>query len=158
MLAFLAGAPAAASAQDAAGAVASSDAYALTHARSPANSVRVLGNYYFFDPTQSTLGPTISSLLGGFRVSTGIAGFGQPLTPFDPPRDGLPNLPYVGLGYSHLWFNSQLSLNADFGLASQSGAGLGRLRGLFGIAPGLEEPAGDPRWAPVMAVNMSFSF
>jgi hypothetical protein len=131
--------------------------YALAHTRAPANSVRLFGDYYLFDPAQSTLGPTMGSLIGGFRVSTGVVGFSQTLSLFDTPPESAASSPYIGLGYSHLWFNSQLTFNADFGLASQ-GAGAGRARGLFNGAPSFDDVAGDLRWAPVMAVNVHYSF
>ncbi|MET0382358.1 MAG: hypothetical protein ABW032_02945, partial [Burkholderiaceae bacterium] len=75
--------------------------YALAHVRSPVDSIRLFGNYYFFDPGHSNLGPTMSSLLGGFRASTGLAGMGRPASLFDAQRDDAPSLPYIGLGYSH---------------------------------------------------------
>ena len=59
------------------------------------------------------------------------------------------SLPYIGLGYSHLWFNSQLSLNADFGLASQAHG-----HGLFNSPSSLDDPNSPLHWAPVMAVNV----
>jgi hypothetical protein len=65
----------------------------------------------------------------------------------------LQSLPYIGLGYSHLWFNSQLSLNADFGLTSPNHA-----RGLFSNASGLDDVTSQLRWAPLMAVNVRYSF
>jgi hypothetical protein len=67
--------------------------------------------------------------------------------------DPLQSLPYVGLGYSHLWFNSQLTLNADFGLTSQSHG-----RGLFSSPSSLDDVTNQVRWAPVMAVNVHYSF
>jgi hypothetical protein len=132
--------------------------YQLAPVRGPANPVRALGSYYLFDPAQSTLGPAMTSLLGGFRLSTGVVGIGQPMSVLDNPHDSAQNLPYFGLGYSHLWFHSQLSLNADFGLASGTSVGFGRGRGLLGSLPSIEEASGDPRWAPVMAVNLRYSF
>jgi hypothetical protein len=128
--------------------------YALTNSHVPANSIRLFGDYYFFDPAQSNMGPTMSSLVGGFRASTGVVGLTQPLSLYDTRPDSLQNLPYIGLGYSHLWFNSQLSLNADFGLASQSGHG----HGLFNNAASLDDVTSQLRWAPVMAVNVRYSF
>lgn len=131
--------------------------YALAHARNSLNAIHLFGDYYFFDPAQSTMGPMMSSLLGGFRASTGVVGLGRPMSLFDIPREDT-NLPYVGLGYSHLWVKSQLSFNADFGLASQNAAGGGRLRGLFVGAPSLDDVAGELRWAPIGAVNVRYSF
>ena len=128
--------------------------YALTNYRAPANSIHLFGDYYFFDPAQSNMGPTMSSLVGGFRASTGIVGLSQPMSLYETRPDSLQNLPYIGLGYSHLYFNSQLSLNADFGLASQNGHG----RGLFGSATSLDDVTNQLRWAPVMAVNVRYSF
>jgi len=63
------------------------------------------------------------------------------------------DLPYIGLGYSHLWLKSQLSLNADFGLASQVHG-----HGLLTSASSLDDVASQLRWAPVMAVNVRYSF
>ena len=128
--------------------------YALTNYRAPANSIHLFGDYYFFDPAQSNMGPTMSSLVGGFRASTGIVGLSQPISLYETRPDPLQNLPYIGLGYSHLYFNSQLSLNADFGLASQNGHG----RGLFGSPTSLDDVTNQLRWAPVMAVNVRYSF
>lgn len=133
--------------------------YALARTHVPVNSVSVLGNYYLFDPTQSDLTPTLSSLVGGFRLSTGVYGLSHTTNLFDGRPGSNQNLPYIGLGYSRLWFNSQLSLNADFGLASQNnGAGLWHMRGLSGGVQTLDEAAGELRWAPVMAVNVRYSF
>ena len=127
--------------------------YALTNYRAPSNSIRLLGDYYFFDPAHSNMGPTLGSLVGGFRASTGVVGLAQPLSLFDTRPDPLQNLPYIGLGYSHLYFNSALSLNADFGLASQNHG-----HGLFNSASSLDDVTSQLRWAPVMAVNMRYSF
>jgi hypothetical protein len=127
--------------------------YALTNWHQPANSIHLLGDYYFFDPAQSNMGPTMSSLVGGFRASTGVVGLSQPLSLYDTRPDSLQSLPYIGLGYSHLWFNSQLSLNADFGLASQNHG-----HGLFTSASSLDDVTNQLRWAPVMAVNVRYSF
>ncbi len=127
--------------------------YALTNYHSPSNSIRLFGDYYFFDPAHSNMGPALGSLVGGFRASTGVVGLAQPLSLYDARPESLQNLPYVGLGYSHLWFNSQLSLNADFGLASQNHG-----RGLFTSASSLDDVTSQLRWAPVMAVNVRYSF
>jgi len=132
----------------------SSAEYALTNYRAPANSIRLFGDYYFFDPAQSNGGPMTSSLMGGFRASTGVVGLAQPMSLYETRPDPLQNLPYIGLGYSHLYLNSQLSLNADFGLASQSNHG----RGLFGSTSALDDVTNQLRWAPVMAVNVRYSF
>ena len=75
--------------------------------------------------------------------------------------DNLPEnqaLPYLGLGYSHLWLNNTLSLNADLGLASQSPWSNARLHGLPNGTPSLDDVTRDLRWAPVMSVNLSYSF
>jgi hypothetical protein len=128
--------------------------YALTNLRQPTDSIRLLGDYYFFDPANSNLGPAMSSLLGGFRASTGVLGLAQPLSLYDTRPDTLQNLPYIGLGYSHLWFKSQLSLNADFGLASGNVHG----RTLFSGNQSLDDVTSQLRWAPVMAVNVRYSF
>jgi hypothetical protein len=139
-------------AQDSAYAPHSSPEYALTNSHIPANSIRLFGDYYFFDPTQSNMGPTLGSLVGGFRASTGLVGLAQPMSLYDTRPDALQNLPYIGLGYSHLWFKSQLSLNADFGLEN------GRGHGLFGNAMPLDDVTNQLRWAPVMAVNVRYAF
>jgi hypothetical protein len=138
--------------ESASGAHASAE-YALTNSHQPANAIHLLGDYYFFDPAQSNMGPAMSSLVGGFRASTGIVGLGQPLSLYDYRPDPLQSLPYVGLGYSHLYLNSQLSLNADFGLASQNHG-----HGLFNSASSLDDVTSQLRWAPVMAVNVRYSF
>ena len=127
--------------------------YALTNSHIPGSSIRLLGDYYFSEPAQATLGPTPASLLEGFRASTGVVGLAQPLSLFDTRPDPLQNLPYIGLGYSHLWFKSQLSLNADFGLASQTHG-----RGLLSSPSSLDDVTSQLRWAPVMAVNVRYSF
>ena len=125
------------------------DEYALTSYHLSANSIRLFGDYYFFDPAQSDAGPALSSLTGGFRASTGLVGLAQPMSLYDAQQSA----PYIGLGYSHLWLNSQLSLNADFGLASQN-----RGHGLFGSGASLDDVTSQLRWAPVMAVNVRYSF
>ena len=127
--------------------------YALTSNRSTNGSLRVFGDYYFFDNNQSNMGPTMGPLVGGLRASTGLVGLSQPLSLYDARPDPLQSLPYIGLGYSHLWFNSQLSLDADFGLASQKPG-----RGLFNSASALDDVTNQLRWAPVMAVNVRYSF
>ena len=127
--------------------------YALTNYRVSSNSIRLFGDYYFFDPAQSTMGPTLGSLLGGFRASTGVVGLSQPPSLYEARPDSMQSLPYVGLGYSRLWFTGQLSLNADFGLASQSHG-----RGLFNSSNALDDVTSQLRWAPVMAVNVRYSF
>ena len=135
-----------------------SSEYALAHSLNQADSLRLVGNYYLFDPAKHGMSPLLSNFLGGFRASTGIIGLTRPVSLLDRHDEGL-NLPYVGLGYSHLWFTGQLSLNADFGLASQPGlSGGGHLRSLFGGPQSFDDTAGDPRWAPVMAVNVRYSF
>jgi hypothetical protein len=140
-------------AQEAAAATRSGSEYALTNNRVTNNSIRVLGDYYFFDPAQSNLGPTMSGLVGGLRASTGVVGLTAPSSLYDSRPDPLQSLPYIGLGYSHLWFNSQLSLNADFGLASQAHG-----HSLFTSAGSLDDVTNQVRWAPVMAVNVRYSF
>ena len=127
----------------------SNDEYVLTSYHIPANSIRLFGDYYFFDPAQSETGPTLGSLTGGFRASTGLFGLTQPMALYDTQQ----STPYIGLGYSHLWFKSQLSLNADFGLVSQNHG-----HGLFGNGANLDDVTSQLRWAPVMAVNVRYSF
>jgi hypothetical protein len=127
--------------------------YALTNSHISGSSIRLFGDYWFFDPSQGNPGPAMSSVVGGFRASTGIVGLAQPLSLFDTRPDSLQNLPYIGLGYSHLWFKSQLSLNADFGLASQTHG-----HGLLTSASSLDDLTSQLRWAPVMAVNVRYSF
>jgi hypothetical protein len=131
----------------------SSEEYALTNYRAPSNSIRLFGDYYFFDPAQSNMGPALASLVGGFRASTGVVGLAQPMSLYETRPDPLQSLPYIGLGYSHLWFNSQLSLNADFGLASQTHG-----HGLFNSPSGLDDANTQLHWSPVMAVNLRYSF
>ena len=127
--------------------------YALTSNRSTNGSLRVFSDYYFFDAAQGVMGPTLGSLVGGFRASTGVVGLTQPMSLYETRPDPLQSLPYIGLGYSHLWFNSQLSLNADFGLASQNHG-----HGLFSSASSLDDAGSPLHWAPVMAVNVRYSF
>ena len=127
--------------------------YALTNSHLPANGIRLFGDYYFFDPAQSNMGPILGSLVGGFRASTGLVGLTQPLSLYDGRPDPLQSLPYFGLGYSHLYFKSALSLNADFGLASQNHG-----HGLFNSASSLDDLTNQLRWAPVMAVKVGYSF
>jgi hypothetical protein len=128
--------------------------YALTNSHIPGSAIRLFGDYWFFDPTtQANLGPTMGSIVSGFRASTGVVGLAQPLSLFDTRPDALQSVPYIGLGYSHLWFKSQLSLNADFGLASQIHG-----RGLLANSSSLDDVTSQLRWAPVMAVNVRYSF
>ena len=91
--------------------------------------------------------------MGGFRASTGVVGLAQPMSLYDTRPDPLQSLPYIGLGYSHLLFNSQFSLNADFGLASQNHG-----HSLLGSASSLDDVTNQVRWAPVMAVNVHYAF
>jgi len=123
--------------------------YAPTNYRAPSNSIRLFGDYFFFDSTQGALAPS----LGGFRASTGVVGLSTPLTLYETRPEAVQNLPYIGLGYSKLWFTGQLRLNADFGLASPSHG-----HGLFSSASALDEAASQLRWAPVMAVNLRYAF
>lgn len=127
--------------------------YAPTNYHISTNSIRLFGDYYFFDPSAGTAGSTAGGLVGGFRASTGIVGLSQTQALYEARPESLQSLPYVGLGYSHLWFTGQLSLNADFGLASQA-----RGRGLFNSASALDDVTSQVRWAPVMAVNMRYAF
>lgn len=127
--------------------------YALTNYHATASSIRLFGDYYFFDPAHSNMGPALGSLVGGFRASTGVVGLAQPMSLYQARPDPLQSLPYIGLGYSHLYFNSQVSLNADFGLASQNHG-----HGLFNSASSLDDVTNQLRWAPVMAVNVRYSF
>ena len=127
--------------------------YALTNYHATTSSIRLFGDYYFFDPAHSNMGPTLGSLVGGFRASTGVVGLAQPMSLYQARPDPLQSLPYIGLGYSHLYFHSQLSLNADFGLASQNHG-----HGLFNSASSLDDVTSQLRWAPVMAVNVRYSF
>ena len=127
--------------------------YALTNNRGAPGGLRVFGDYYFFDGAPGNLGPTLRSLVGGLRASTGVVGLSPPLSLYDARPDPLQSLPYIGLGYSHLWFNSQLSLNADFGLASQTHG-----HGLFNSPSSLDEANTQLHWSPVMAVNVRYSF
>jgi len=131
---------------------------ALARAHAQSTSIHPVGDYYFFDTARTEFGPTLGGLVGGLRASTGVAGLGQPLSLFDAQPEGTQNLPYLGLGYSHLWLNSQLSLNADFGLASQNASAAGHLRGLLTGSQSLDDVTRELRWAPVMAVNVSYSF
>ncbi len=135
-----------------------SSEYALAHSPNQGNSIRLFGSYYFFDPAKSNMGPVLSSLLGGFRASTGIVGLNRSVSLFDVQQERALNLPYLGLGYSRLWLTGQLSLNADVGVTSQSGLNAAHLRSLFSGTPSLDETAGELRWAPVMAVNLHYSF
>jgi len=127
--------------------------YAPTNSRIPGSAIRLFGDYYFFDPAQNNLGPAMGSLVGGLRASTGVVGLAQPLSLFDTRPEPLQSLPYIGLGYSHLWLKSQLSLNADFGLASQIHG-----HGLLTSPSSLDDVTSQLRWAPVMAVNVRYAF
>lgn len=127
--------------------------YAPTNYHISTNSIRLFGDYYFYDPSAATAGVTPSALTGGFRASTGVVGLSPTQTLYEARPESLQSLPYVGLGYSHLWFTGQLSLNADFGLASQAHG-----RGLFSSASALDDVTSQLRWAPVMGVNMRYAF
>lgn len=127
--------------------------YVLTNNRGAAASLQLFGDYYFFDRAPGNLGAGLGGLVGGLRASTGVVGLSQPLSLYEARPDPLQSLPYIGLGYSHLWFNSQLSLNADFGLASQTHG-----HGLFNSASSLDDANTQLHWSPVMAVNVRYSF
>ena len=135
----------------------------LSLARSHANtaSLHLFSDYFFYDPSahaDSALGPTAGSLISGFRASTGVAGTSTPLSLFDNQPDPSQSLPYLGIGYSHLWLNNTPSLNADMGLASQNPMAASHLRGLPNGAQSLDDVTRDLRWSPVMAVSVGYSF
>jgi hypothetical protein len=135
----------------------------LSLARSHPNtaSLHLFSDYYFYDPSahpESSIGPTLGNVIGGFRASTGVAGTSSAISLFENQPDPAQNLPYLGIGYSHLWLNNTLSLNADMGLASQNPWAMNHLRGLPTGTQSLDDVTRDLRWAPVMAVNLSYSF
>jgi len=131
----------------------------LSLARAHAGStLHLFNDYYFYDPARGNLGPVLGGLLGGFRASTGTAAGVPPMTLFDNLPESNQNLPYLGLGYSHLWLNNSLSLNADLGLASQNPLASPRLHALANGTPSLDDVTRDLRWAPVMSVSLGFSF
>jgi hypothetical protein len=121
-------------------------------------TLHLFNDYYFYDPARGNLGPALGSILGGFRASTGTAGLVPPLSLFDNLPEANQSLPYLGLGYSHLWLNNSLSLNADLGLASQNALASPRLHSLANGTPALDDVTRDLRWAPVMSVSLGFSF
>ena len=127
--------------------------YAPTNYHVSTNSIRLFGDYYFYDPSAGSAGTGPGGLTGGFRASTGVVGLSPPSSLYEARPELLQSLPYVGLGYSHLWFTGQLSLNADFGLASQAHG-----HGLFNSASALDDVTSQLRWAPVMGVNMRYAF
>jgi len=130
----------------------------LARARPTPGSPHLFNDYYFYDTAHGTLGPMLGGLLGGLRARGGVAGQPAPLSLFDNLPESSQNLPYLGLGYSHLWLNNTLSLNADLGLASQSPWTSARLHGQASGTPTLDDVTRDLRWAPVMSVNLSYSF
>jgi len=113
--------------------------------------VRLFGDYFFFDGAATPGG-------GGLRASSGLISAPRPWSLFDAQSDAPLNQPYLGLGYSKLWLNSQLSLNADFGLASQNPGGISRMRNILSGPQTLDDTVRDLRWAPVMAVHVSYAF
>jgi hypothetical protein len=137
-----------------------SNAFAgLSLARARAgSSLHLFNDYYFYDPARGSLGPTLGGILGGFRASTGTAGLMPPLSLFDNLPESNQSLPYLGLGYSHLWLNNALSVNADLGLASQNPWSGAHLHSLANGTPSLDDVTRDLRWAPVMSVSLGFSF
>jgi hypothetical protein len=133
----------------------------LARPRPSVGTLHLFSDYYFYDPSAHAdwgLNPLVSSVMGGFRASTGMAGLTPQLSLFDNQPDASQNLPYLGIGYSHLWLNNTLSLNADMGLASQNPWAVSHLRGLPNGSQSLDDVTRDVRWAPVMAVNLSYSF
>jgi len=135
----------------------------LSLARSHPNaaSLHLFSDYYFYDPSahpDGSLGPLVGSVIGGFRASTGVAGISSGPSLFDNQPDPAQSLPYLGIGYSHLWLNSTLSVNADLGLASQNPWAMNHLRGQPVGTQSLDDVTRDLRWSPVMAVNLSYSF
>jgi len=135
----------------------------LSLARSHPNaaSLHLFSDYYFYDPAahpDSSLGSAVGGVIGGFRASTGVAGLSSGPSLFDNQPDPAQNLPYLGIGYSHLWLNSTLSVNADLGLASQNPWAMNHLRGQPVGTQSLDDVTRDLRWSPVMAVNLSYSF
>jgi hypothetical protein len=141
-----------------------SNAFAgLSLARSHPNaaSLQLFSDYYFYDPSAHpdfALGPTVGSVIGGFRASTGVAGTSSGPSLFDNQPDPGQSLPYLGIGYSHLWLNNTLILNADMGLASQNPWAVTHLRGQAPVGQSLDDVTRDLRWSPVMAVSVGYSF
>ena len=138
---------------DAATALRSPTELAFLRAASTPSSLRLFGDYFFFDSARSPLEPA-----SGLRASTGLLGPTRSFSLFDAQNDATANQPYLGLGYSKLWLNSQLSINADFGLASQSPGAIGHLRNVFTGAQTLDDAVRELRWSPVMAFNVRYSF
>jgi hypothetical protein len=130
----------------------------LAPAPASSTSLHMFNDYFFVDPARTDLSPRMTSLFGGFRASTGFTGPSQPFSLFDKAPDMGQALPYLGLGYSHLWLNNTVSLKADLGLASQNPWSASHLRGTPPPAQTLEDVTRDLRWSPVMAVNLSYSF
>ncbi|HEX4509950.1 MAG TPA: hypothetical protein VH328_07730 [Burkholderiaceae bacterium] len=137
-----------------------SNAFAgLSLARAHAGvSLHLFSDYYFYDAARGSLGPTLGGILGGFRASTGAAGQPVPLSLFDNLPESNQSLPYLGLGYSQLWLNNSLRLNADMGLATQNPWASAHLHSQANGTPSLDDLTRDVRWAPVMSVSLGFSF
>ena len=128
-------------------------ARAILKANPLPSPLKPFGDYWLFATPDDGLHLPPS----GLRASTGLVGAPHPFSLFDTRKDDAP-LPYLGLGYSGLWLRSQLSLDADFGLASQSPGNVGHLRNVFNGVQTLDDVMRDLRWSPVMAVRLAWAF
>ena len=94
----------------------------------------------------------------GLRVSSGLYEPLRPFSLFDMQLDSQPSQPYLGLGYTHAWYRSGLSLDADLGMTSPSLGTVARARGLFTGSQSLDDTVRGLRLSPVMSVNVKLAF
>lgn len=124
----------------------------------PENSLRAFGDYFFFSAEPADPGASSAGPVSGFRATGGMV----PTRPWGPMLGELntasPSMPYVGLGYSGVWLKNHLTLNADFGLASQSSSATAPWQRPWSAYSSLDEVTRALRWGPVMAVNVNYAF
>ena len=145
-----------------------------------ADSVSVLGDYYFGDITRAR------SFAGGFRATSGvIIGSRSPLWSgqaslsaargqFGVERQvtgllpALPSaadpaaetgaVPYFGIGYTGLSMRSNWSFSADLGMVARSPGGVVRLGRVFTGSQGVDDLLRELRLAPMLQLGVSYSF
>jgi len=117
-----------------------------------AQPVRLLGHWYLFPDTEHPGAPP-----EGLRASTGLATSTHRFSLFDAAAEPSASQAWLGLGWSQLWLRSQLSLSADLGLTAPNAMGGPRRPVLGGSLP-LDDSLRELRWAPAMALNLSYAF
>lgn len=145
-----------------------------------ADSLSVLGDYYFGDITRAR------SHAGGFRATSGvIVGSRSPLwsgqaslsasrgllgverqvtgllpalpSAADPGAETTA-VPYFGIGYTGLSLRSNWSFSADLGMVARSPGGMVKLGRVFTGSQGVDDLLRELRLAPMLQLGVSYSF